>query len=298
MQQAVKAQAEVAKATAAQLKAREQQLEAAIASDPLNQQANAIAIIDRTREAARKIQANSDEAARTIQMLQAQNVPASDPRMQQAIALRDGTADAARGMRSIADSAVSRLSGTDEQLKQLANIDRTREAARKFQAASDEAARTIQMLKSQDVPASDPRMKVAIAERDALADAASATRSVADSTVSRLLSGTDEQLKQLAIIDRTREAARQFQATSDEAAFTIQVLQAQNVPASDPRMKVAIAERDALADAASATRSAAAGLTDSMVSNSIDKTKVDELNAVRAAIDKLESIAANGSDSE
>ena len=54
MQQAVKAQAEVAKATAAQLKAREQQLEAAIASDPLNQQANAIAIIDRTREAARK----------------------------------------------------------------------------------------------------------------------------------------------------------------------------------------------------------------------------------------------------
>ena len=108
----------------------------------------------------------------------------------------------------------------------------------------------------------------------------------------------NKQARDLADIDRAREAARKFQAKSDAAARTIQMLKSQDVPASDPRMKVAIAERDALADAASATRSAAAGLTDSMVSNSIDKTKVDELNAVRAAIDKLESIAANGSDSE
>ena len=108
----------------------------------------------------------------------------------------------------------------------------------------------------------------------------------------------NKQARDLADIDRAREAARKFQAKSDAAARTIQMLKSQDVPASDPRMKVAIAERDALADAASARRSAAAGLTDSMVSNSIDKTKVDELNAVRAAIDKLESIAANGSDSE
>ena len=105
----------------------------------------------------------------------------------------------------------------------------------------------------------------------------------------------NKQARDLADIDRAREAARKFQAKSDAAARTIQMLKSQDVPASDPRMKVAIAERDALADAASATRSAAAGLTDSMVSNSIDKTKVDELNAVRAAIDKLEK---NGSDSE
>ena len=138
-------------------------------------------------------------------------------------------------------------------------------------------------------------MQQAIALRDTQADAARGIRSVADSTASRLLSGTDEQLKQLANIDRTREAARKFQAASDEAARTIQMLKSQDVPASDPRMKVAVAQRDALGDAASATRSIADRLTAGMVSNSIDKTTMDELNAVRAAIDKLEK---NGSDSE
>ena len=135
MQQAVKAQAAAARATATQLKAHEQQLESAMASDPLNKQARDLADIDRAREAARKFQAKSDAAAFTIQVLQAQNVPASDPRMKVAIAERDALADAASATRSVADSTVSRLlSGTEEQLKQLAVIDRAREAARKFQA--------------------------------------------------------------------------------------------------------------------------------------------------------------------
>jgi uncharacterized protein YqgV (UPF0045/DUF77 family) len=262
----------------AKLKAQQSQLESDIANNPLQQQARMLVSIENMRDVASKAQQKSEEAARMVETLKSQNVPASDMRMKTAIAQRDRESIAANAFRNAADAMVRSAS---EQVKLALGIDDMRDIASKAQQKLEEAARMVETLKSQNVPASDMRMKTAIAQRDRESIAANAFRNAADAMVR----SASEQVKHLVGIDDMRDIASKAQQKSEEAARMVETLKSQNVPASDLRMQTAIAQRDRESIAANAFRNAA----DAMVaSTGVDDATRAQLASVRAGIAEAE----------